>query len=248
MRSLIIATLAAILIVGISIGTHLAQAASSGSYHQALAVGGMNGAALNTSLVIGGPPQGWIPGGDYQLTCRDISTDGYMLKASCQKTDGGWRSTSLDTRNCRSQIVNEDGNLRCTQGGPGYGRPPGGGWASYQQTCRDIRNDGSVLRATCQKVDGSWRSTSLDTRSCRNQIVNEDGHLRCAAGGGPGYGVGGIPPGDYRLTCENIRVNGQRLDASCKKEDGSWRQTSLDNFYRCGNRISNVDGRLRCGQ
>jgi hypothetical protein len=175
MRSLIIAALAAVLIVGISVGTHLAQAASSGSYRQALAVRGMNGVALNTSLVIGEPQQGWVPGGDYQLTCRDIRTDGYMLKASCQKVDGGWRSSSLDTRNCRSQVVNDNGHLRCTQ-------------------------------------------------------------------------AGGIPPGDYRLTCENIHVNGQRLDASCQKEDGSWRKTSLDNFYRCGNRISNIDGNLRCGQ
>jgi hypothetical protein len=142
-----------------------------GSYHDALAGGGVNGNAINTSVIIGESAQG----GDYQLTCRDIRRDGHMLKASCQKKDGSWSSTSLDTRNCRSQIANDDGRLRCTQGG-------------------------------------------------------------------------GIPPGDYRLTCENIHVSGQRLDASCQKEDGSFRQTSLDNFYRCGNKISNIDGRLRCGQ
>src|SRR5215472_15778520 len=241
MRSLIIAALAAGLIAGISIGTHLAQAASSRSYHQALAVRGMSGVALNTSLV-GEPPQGWVPGGDYQLTCRDISTDGYMLKASCQKQDGSWRSSSLDTRNCGSQIVNDDGYLRCTQGGRWGGGMPGG---DYHQTCRDINTDGHMLKASCQKRDGSWRSSSLDTRNCRSQIINDDGHLRCSQGGG---WRGGIPPGDYRLTCENIRENGQRLDASCKKEDGNWRKTSLENFYRCGDRISNVDGYLRCGQ
>jgi len=170
MRSLIIAAFAAVLIVGIS-GTNGMAQVPLGSYHDALAGGGMNGNAINTSVVIGESAQG----GDYQLTCRDIRRDGHMLKASCQKKDGSWRSTSLDTRNCRSQIANDDGRLRCTQGG-------------------------------------------------------------------------GIPPGDYRLTCENIHVSSQRLDALCQKEDGSFRQTSLDNFYRCGNKISNIDGRLRCGQ
>jgi hypothetical protein len=176
MRSLIIiiAALATVLIVGISGANAVAQA-SPGSYHQALAGGGMSAIAMNTTVAVGEPPQGRVPGGDYQLTCRDISTDGHMLKASCQKRDGSWRTSSLDTRNCSSQINNDNGQLRCAQGGT-------------------------------------------------------------------------IPPGDYRLTCENIHVNGQRLDASCKKEDGSFRQTSLDNFYRCGNRISNIDGQLRCGK
>jgi len=174
MRSSIIAALTGALIVGIPGTNGVAQAASPGWYHQALAGGGMNGIAVNTS-VIGDSQQRGVPGGDYQLTCRDIRTDGYMLKASCQKRDGNWHSSSLDTRNCRSQIVNDDGRLHCTQGS-------------------------------------------------------------------------GIPPGDYRLTCENIRINGQRLDASCQKEDGSRRNTSLDNFYRCGDRITNVDGHLRCGQ
>ena len=179
MRSFIMHALAGVLIAGISVGTGPAQAASPDSYRQLLAGSGANGI---------GEPQRGEPGGDYKLTCRDIRRDGNVLKASCQKMDGGWRSTSLDTRNCRSQIVNDDGYLRCTQGGGAYGRPPGGGWE------------------------------------------------------------GGIPPGDYRQTCSDIRVNGQRLDASCQKVDGSWRKTSLENFSRCGDRISNVDGRLRCGQ
>jgi hypothetical protein len=257
MRSYIMHALAGVLIVGISGGIGLAKAASPGSYRLVLSGSRANRMAMNASVLVE-PQERGVPRGDYQLTCRDIRTDGYVLKANCQKVDGGWRSTSLDTRNCGSQIINDDGYLRCTQGGGVYGRPPGGGWqggippGDYKLTCRDIRNDGNVLKANCQKVDGGWRSTSLDTRSCRNQIVNEDGRLRCAAGGGHGYGPGGwqggIPPGDYRLTCENIRVNGQRLDASCQKTDGSWRNTSLENFSRCGDRISNVDGRLRCGQ
>jgi hypothetical protein len=122
----------------------------------------------------------------------------------------------------------------------------------YVETCRDIRRNGSMLYAQCQKRDGGWRSTSLDTRNCRSQIVNDNGNLICQQGGqGFGHersGYGGIPPGDYSQTCNNIRVNGNRLDANCQKQDGGWRTTSLDNYQRCGDQISNVDGRLRCGR
>ena len=127
--------------------------------------------------------------------------------------------------------------------------PPQGG--DYVETCRDIRRNGSMLSAQCQKRDGGWRSTSLDTRNCRSQIVNDDGNLICEQGGGQRYGrpgYGGIPPGDYRETCNNIRVSGNRLDANCQKKDGGWRSTSLTDYQRCGNLISNVDGNLRCGR
>ena len=125
---------------------------------------------------------------------------------------------------------------------------PGG---DYKETCRDMRMNGYLLQASCQKRDGGWRSTSLDTRSCNRGIINDDGYLRCPDIGGrrhEGGRGGGIPPGDYRATCRDIRVSGQRLDATCQKADGNWRNTSLDNFYRCGNQISNVDGHLRCGR
>jgi hypothetical protein len=119
---------------------------------------------------------------------------------------------------------------------------PGG---DYKETCRDVRMNGSLLEANCQKRDGGWRSTSLDTRSCNRGIINDNGNLRCPDVGGR---QGGIPPGDYRRTCKDMRVSGQRLDATCQKEDGNWRNTSLDNFSRCGNQISNVDGHLTCGR
>ncbi len=197
MRGLMTPALTAILLIGTLGGIREAQAVSRGSHHQLLASAGIDANALKASPMGVGfaiaSPQWGVPGGDYQQTCRDIRTNGNLLQARCQKRDGGWRTTSLDTRSCRSQVINDDGYLRCTQGGggrPGYGRPPYGG--------------------------GGWG--------------------------------GGIPPGDYRQTCNNIRVSGQRLDASCQKADGSWRNTSLNNFQRCGDLISNVDGHLRCGR
>jgi hypothetical protein len=57
------------------------------------------------------------------------------------------------------------------------GRYPRG---SYARTCRDIRMEGTNLKASCQKNDSRWRDTSLkhyDT--CRGQIINDNGRLRC---------------------------------------------------------------------
>jgi hypothetical protein len=128
------------------------------------------------------------------------------------------------------------------------GLPPG----DYKQTCREMRSNGSRLDARCQKRDGGWRDSSIDYRSCRGPIINDDGRLRCGAGGG-GYGYsqgrgwqGGLPPGDYTRTCRDTRVNGDRLDASCQKRDGGWRNTTLKNFNNCSSGIVNDDGRLTC--
>lgn len=184
MRGLFMSALAAIFLIATLGGLQTAQAASSSSPEPVSAASAMSIAALPETESAMAPWQ-W---GDYQQTCSDIRRNGSMLYARCQKRDGGWRSTSLDTRGCRSGIVNDNGNLHCTQGGGG--RPPWGG--------------------------GGWN--------------------------------GGIPPGDYRQTCSNVRVSGQRLDASCQRMNGGWRNTSLNNWQRCGNAISNVDGHLRCGR
>jgi CVNH domain len=126
------------------------------------------------------------------------------------------------------------------------GRP----WGDYQQTCRDVNYNGSILTANCQKRDGGWRSSSLDYRNCRGQVINDDGHLRCGQGGsfpGGSAGVGGLPRGDYKLTCNNMRMEGNRLVANCEKRDGGWRTSKVDNAYQCHN-IVNDDGRLVCSR
>jgi hypothetical protein len=126
------------------------------------------------------------------------------------------------------------------------GLPPG----KYQQTCRNIRSNGSQLIASCQKKDGHWQDTSIDTSSCSGGIVNDDGRLRCASGGSYGGGwkgpVQALPPGDYQKTCQNIHINGDDLVASCQKKDGSWRDTTLKHMNECGGQIVNIDGNLHC--
>lgn len=133
---------------------------------------------------------------------------------------------------------------------PGIGQLPPG---DYKQTCREMRSNGTELVARCQKVDGGWRNTSINFRSCNGPIINDNGNLRCGQGGrGSGYGYGrpgwqgGLPPGDYRRTCQNIQMNGDRLNATCQKRSGGWRNTSLKNAYNCSSGIVNDDGNLRC--
>jgi hypothetical protein len=131
------------------------------------------------------------------------------------------------------------------QGGLPYG--------SYSRTCQNIRLNGDTLSASCQKVDGGWHNTSLDYRSCRgSQIINENGNLRCG-GEGEWHGgehrggwQGGLPPGDYKRTCQNMYMEGNKLSGTCQKADGGWNNTSLNNVSQCRTRIVNENGNLRC--
>ena len=141
---------------------------------------------------------------------------------------------------------------------------PGG---SYQQTCRNIGVRGNTLYAECQDTDRHWRSTQLrDYNRCRGEIQNLNGNLQCTGG----YGGNGrwqrdrnhdndrdwdwdrdrrnrVPRGSYVQTCQDIRVNGNELQARCQKKNGKWRDTSLSNFYGC-REIENDNGKLRCAR
>lgn len=230
---------------------------------------GCRGAIINDdgNLRCGGGPSGQmgggpgrmyrgLPEGDYRQTCQNVRMNGDRLEARCQKKDGGWRDTSMNYRACGGTIINDDGNLRC--GGRGWqgGRMGRGGWygglpqGGYQQTCQNIRMNGDRLEARCQKRDGGWRDTSMDYRTCGGTVINDDGNLRCGGGGWQGGRMGGgwyggLPQGDYQQTCQNVRTNGDRLEARCQKKDGGWRDTSLD-YRRCRGTIANDDGNLRC--
>jgi hypothetical protein len=54
------------------------------------------------------------PNGAYTQTCMDIHIDGDDLKARCQTQSGDVRDAKLDDyRKCKSDIINDDGRLRC---------------------------------------------------------------------------------------------------------------------------------------
>ena len=222
--------------------------------------------------------QGGIPQGSYQQTCNNVSVNGAVLVANCQDRNGNWRSAQLpDFQTCNGDIMNDNGNLRCASSagynyGPGGPGPQGvnGPNGSYVQTCNNVRVKGDDLHATCQTRDGSWHDTKLDDfNKCRGDIMNDNGNLRCVAGGapyggyggGPGYGnagyggpgyPGGPAPvsgpfyGSYVQTCRDMRVSGDDLHASCQTRDGNWRNTKLDDYNNCRGDIMNDNGKLRC--
>src|SRR5262245_3702025 len=99
-------------------------------------------------------------------------------------------------------------------GWPGYSAPPG----PYRTSCRGIRTDGWLLKATCQRNNGSWRDTALDLRGCDRSVVNDDGRLRCGGSGGSSR----IPAGSYARSCTDIRVRNGMLRANCRGNDGRW--------------------------
>jgi len=68
-----------------------------------------------------------------------------------------------------------------------------------------------------------------------------------------GYAAGpAVPQGSYKNTCKNIYYNadaGRISSAFCKKMNGKWNTTQLDNAQGCinsGGDISNCDGTLEC--
>ncbi len=54
------------------------------------------------------------PSGPYDRTCTNIRMDGYTLKATCQRRDGGWRWSELPyAYDCNGRIWNSNGRLVC---------------------------------------------------------------------------------------------------------------------------------------
>lgn len=218
-------------------------------------------------------------GGPFTQTCRSVRYKGDDLHATCQAADGSWHDTKLDDyRKCRGNIINDNGNLRCVAAGA-YGSAPVGGYppagyggyqgvngpgGSYLQSCQDVHVSGDDLKARCVARDGRTRDAKLDDyRSCRGDIVNDDGHLRCIAGApvgsyngpynnGPYYGAAGVPGaingpnGSYARSCTDIRVSGDDLKARCQEPGGGLHDTKLDDFRKCRSDIINDNGNLRC--
>ena len=75
--------------------------------------------------------------------------------------------------------------------GSRYGQGGGGRGGSYQQSCSDIRQNGSTLSAVCLDGRGRRTESSIDVNRCgRGDIGNSRGFL----------------------TCGNIRGNGRQVD------------------------------------
>lgn len=56
-----------------------------------------------------------------------------------------------------------------------------------------------------------------------------------------------IPPGSYQRSCKDSHVRGSTLYSTCRRANGKWHKTKLDNYPECGaDDIYNRDGNLAC--
>jgi hypothetical protein len=126
----------------------------------------------------------------------------------------------------------------------------------WRDTCRNVDRDGSVINADCRTVDGRWRRTALDLRTCQGSTVsNSDGVLVCDYASAPGYAPNYVyapnydrfPSGSWRYSCNNAELVGNDLVAVCVKRDGYTNKARLD-LGRCpAGPVYNDNGRLLCG-
>lgn len=136
-----------------------------------------------------------------------------------------------------------------------YRSLPGGSW---QASCRNSYVRGNVLTASCRADNGSYRRSSYNLGNCRGgQLGNSNGRLFCESSrNGRGYGYGyrgngnrgnyaGLPAGSWQGSCNNARMNGSILTASCSNGHG-YQRTSLD-VQQCRSRsVGNSNGTLFC--
>lgn len=172
--------------------------------------------------------QNGAPSGSYVQTCRDISTTGNTLEATCDTGTGDWTRTSLpDANQCTpGSIQNIHGRLECTKAdyNQGYGqgdrRDNGQGYGQG-----DRRDNGQGYGQGDRRDSG--QGYGQDDRRDNGEITE-------------------VPDGPYMQTCRKIRISGSTLFATCRTSYGRWRQASLRSFDECTSEIENHNGRLVC--
>ena len=98
----------------------------------------------------------------YPASCRNIRVTGATLTASCRRINGTYKSTSILIRG----IFNGNGVLL-------YSSNPRAA-SSYQNSCRRIDVAGATLTASCRRINGTYKSTSILIKG----IYNNNGVLR----------------------------------------------------------------------
>jgi len=131
------------------------------------------------------------PAGSYTKTC-DMKTIQFtsteITSAKCKKLDGSWNTgASLTYSTCTGDIMNCNGNLRCSTTG---NSPPDGG---YKKSCiccyTKMKLDDSAQKeieyvcCLCKQKNGKYNpvETCYPTTTCtdKKQIQNIDGTLTC---------------------------------------------------------------------
>lgn len=117
---------------------------------------------------------------------------------------------------------------------------------NYQRCNGQIENQNGNLQCAGGGYNGPNSGYGRDDRDRdRDRDYDRDGD-RGRDGRYRRNGPNGAPNGSYVQTCQNIQMNGNRLQASCRKKNQKWRNTSLDNAYSCRGDIQNDNGKLRC--
>jgi hypothetical protein len=114
---------------------------------------------------------------------------------------------------------------------------------SYLDSCFSVKRSGSVLKATCGKIDGTFKKTSLNLADCErgSTISNINGVLTCDES--DEYYQ--MPNGSWAASCTNWSMRGPILTASCGKPDGTFVVSTLD-VRECTGPVANILGELVC--
>jgi hypothetical protein len=185
----------------------------------------------------GGSPQEGNPPGSYQQTCSDISVRKGNLYAKCQDEKGKVHSAKLSRyEKCSTDIVNKNGSLQCRSEHAAPSQPPG----SYTETCKDIKMKGTTLHAVCKSIDGREMPTSLkEANRCSEGVANINGILNCIVSDV-------LPPGSYIASCQDVRMRGATLYASCNNGKDRFVPAQLRDAHKCTGDIANHNGSLKC--
>jgi len=97
---------------------------------------------------------------------------------------------------------------------------------AFSQSSIDIVLDGSILKAKCQDLEGSFQSSDINLNSC---IANHEGKLDWALGG------------NFAASSRDLQLHGgPTLQAICKQTGGGEVRATI-NLDEC---IGNIDGHL----
>lgn len=178
-----------------------------------------------------------VPSGSYQDRCRNCNANDGILTCECRDNYGEWNVTRLSYQDCRGDIWNDNGLLRCEKNIVIDKTPPG----SYREKCRNCSIEDGILECECREKDGGWRRTRLKYWKCDGDIWNNDGMLGCDQQSKKDK----KPRGSYEKTCRECTYLYGVLECECRKKSGEWQSTQI-NRYQCTGPIMNDDGVLRC--
>lgn len=86
--------------------------------------------------------------------------------------------------------------------------------SSFQNSCNNTSIAGDTLSATCRRRDGSFTDTSIRIRGIRNS-------------NGKFVFIGLNKASSYPRSCNNISIAGDTLSATCRRRNGSFRDTAI---------------------